>query len=322
MKNIGIEYPAKGEMRFYELGEAPKPSVTEILIRTLYSGITNGTERHALMAEHGWQHFPGRHGYQHVGVVEAKGDKVTGFAEGDIVYTGRYVGHRGWHIADVAYADRKVNHSHLTIVIPPDIEEEFCALLGVAGVATRNVRRCQVRPPQKVWVAGAGPIGQFAAQAARALGAHVTITDLNEMRLQAAKAAGAHRTINVSEENGNAQLQQAGPYNCIIDACGLPSLFLDIQKAGLLAHGGVIGAVAVRTETVFHWSMFHGLEASMQVTCHYSLDDLEVLLHLIRQGVVNVKPLVTHRIPIEDATRIYGMLRDKPGELLGVIFRW
>ena len=42
----------------------------------------------------------------------------------------------------------------------------------------------------KVWVAGQGPIGHFAAQAARCVGAHVTVTDVIEKRLEAAEARG------------------------------------------------------------------------------------------------------------------------------------
>ncbi len=64
MKNIAIEYPRRGEMQFVDIGEPLRTSATEVLIRTRYSGITNGTERHALLGEHGFTLFPSRHGYQ------------------------------------------------------------------------------------------------------------------------------------------------------------------------------------------------------------------------------------------------------------------
>src|SRR5262245_24815068 len=111
-ENSGIEYAAKGEMRFYDLGAPPPLKPTEILLRTLFSGITNGTERHALMAEHFWGIFPGRHGYQQVCRVESVGAEVQEFAEGDVVFFGQYVGHRGWNIVNVAGA-RFGNEVHL-----------------------------------------------------------------------------------------------------------------------------------------------------------------------------------------------------------------
>ncbi len=322
MHNIGIEFAARGQMRFCEIGSPGEVNKSQLLIRTHYSGITNGTERHALMAEHGWTHFPGRHGYQHVGRVEAIGSEVLGFKEGDWVYFGRYVGHRGWHVQDMPYADTHSNGSHLCMALPDDVDYKQCALLGVAGVAMRGVRRFRVSPAQNVWVAGAGLIGQFAAQAACAFGARVTVTEINEKRLSIAQKVGAHRVINTQESESIAALKDGGPYDCIIDACGAESLLLDIHEAGLLAHGGVVGALAVRSKAAFYWSMLHGREASIEVSCHFSLDDLRVVLHFVRQGIIQIEPLISHFVPIDEAPAIYEILRDKQGELLGVIFDW
>ena len=324
MHNIGIEFTERGKMGFYDLGQPPAPGSTQILIRTRYSGITNGTERHALMADFGYGGgYPGRHGYQHVGVVEAAGKKVKAFSEGDMVFYGHYVGHRGWNIVEVGADDPASYHqSSLCLKLPDDLEHDFCALLGVTGVGMRHVRRINVKPAQNVWVAGQGPIGQGAAQSARAFGAYVTVTDLNQRRLDVAEELGAHRAINVSEPSGIESLKQGGPYDCIVDACGAPSLFADIYQNRLLGHRGVIGAVAVRAETTFTWGMLHGLEGSIEVSCHFSLDDLRVIMHFLRLGIMSLEPLVFHRVSITEAPSIYAAMRDQPRDLLGVVFNW
>ena len=46
MHDIANQYPAARQVAFIELGPAPNPGPAQILIRTHYSGITNGTERH------------------------------------------------------------------------------------------------------------------------------------------------------------------------------------------------------------------------------------------------------------------------------------
>jgi threonine dehydrogenase-like Zn-dependent dehydrogenase len=173
-----------------------------------------------------------------------------------------------------------------------------------------------------VWVAGQGPIGQGAAQSARAFGAYVTVTDVNQRRLDVAKELGVHRAINISEPSGDELLRQGGPYNCIVDACGVPDLFFYIQGNGLLAYRGAIGALAVRGDTKFQWGMLHGLEGSIEVSCHFSLDDLRVIIHFLRQGIMKLEPLVSHRVPVTEAPRIYEIMRDQPRDLLGVIFNW
>ena len=145
---------------------------------------------------------------------------------------------------------------------------------------------------------------------------------MNQRRLDVAKELGAHRTIDVSEPSGYDLLKRGGPYNCIVDACGAPSLFNDIHKNRLIARNGVIGALAVRGETTFRWGMLHVLEGSIEVSCHFSLDDLRVIFHFLRQGIMRLKPLVTHRVPITKAPGIYEIMRDRPADLLGVIFNW
>jgi len=323
MRNMGIEYPEVGQMAFYDLGAVPDLQPQEILIHTHYSGITNGTERHSLVGEHGWAGvFPSRNGYQHVGRIEAAGNGVTEFNVGDWVYFGHYVGHRAWNVVNVGDGRPESNTSHLCQPLPEGIDYRYCALLGVAGVAMRGVRRCRVAPAQNVWVVGGGPIGQFAAQAVRAFGAHITVSEVNERRLSVAGELGAHKLVDASRDDAMEALKEGAPYDCILDTAGVKSLFFDIAEAGLLAHGGVMGALAVRSETTFPWSMMHGTEASIEVSCHFGLDDLRVLLHLMSHDEIRMEPLISHIISVDEAPEIYGMLRDRAGDLLGVIFDW
>jgi len=322
VREIGIEYPAQGQMSFIDLGPPSKPRPTEILIETRYSGITNGTERHALVGEHGWGHYPGRHGYQHVGQVAATGAKVKQFDVGDWVFHGHYVGHRGWHVVEIGDADPTGTETHLTIKLPEDVNREDCALLGVAGVGLRGVKRIRVAPGHKVWVAGAGPIGNFSAQSARVKGGEVTVTDVMPRRLEVAKETGAHRVLSAADKEVWRALKEAGPFDRVIDACSVESLFHDIFRNQLLAQRGVIAAMAVRSEVNYPWGLLHGTEASIEVACHFSLEELAELIAYVRHGEIRIAPLVSHRVSIEQAPEIYAMLRDRPRDLLGVIFDW
>ncbi|KKL51738.1 hypothetical protein LCGC14_2292470, partial [marine sediment metagenome] len=211
MRTTALEFVAKGEVGFCELGDPPAPEAGQMLVETKYTGVTNGTERHALMCEHGWGgKFPSRHGYQHVGQVAAVGEDVSDFAVGDWVFSGSYVGHRGWNVVAAA---------GLVIKLPDDLEPRSCALFGVAGVALRGVRRMGVGAGDNVWVVGQGPIGHFTAQAARAVGARVTVTDMVPKRLEAARAAGAHVALDAANEGTLQALKDAGPFDYIYDCC-------------------------------------------------------------------------------------------------------
>ena len=318
MQNIGIEFPELGEARLFDLPAPPPPDPTEILTRTHYSGVTNGTERHSLMADFAAR-FPNRSGYQHVSVIEAVGSRVSGFAVGDTVFLGNHGGHRGWHIVDLASTNER---ERLCLKLPQEVEHEFCALFGIAGVGFRHSRRIRVAAPMRVWVAGLGLVGQSVAQASRALGAHVTVTDVDPRRLEIAAELGAHAVIDASQADCAGLLAQGGPYDRIVDACGAPDLFDFIYENKLLALYGAIGALAGRRPTVFHQTMLHALRASIESSSHFTLEDLGMLRHFYQLGTVRIKPMVTHRVQVSEAPGIYATMRARPADLLGVIFDW
>src|SRR5262249_49354388 len=160
-----------------------------------------------------------RHGYQHVGQVAAAGNQVRQFAPGDWVFFGQYVGHRGWHLVDVGEGEPSPSDTHLTIRLPEGVDRQGGARPGVAGGARAGAKRVRVEPGQKVWVAGAGPIGHFSAQAARVKGADVTVTDVVPRRLEAARETGAHRALTAGDEAAWEALRALGPFDRIIDAC-------------------------------------------------------------------------------------------------------
>ena len=315
MRKTALEFTSKGTLGIREIGEPPPLGPSELLLETVYTGVTNGTERHAFLAEHGFGggRYPSQHGYQQVGKVVEVGKNVTRFSTGDWVFYGGYVGHNGWNIVD---------EQGLLIGLPPEIDRKHCALFGVAGVALRSVRRMGVSQGDNVWVVGQGPIGHFVAQAARTAGAKVSVTDRFEKRLEAARTCGAHVVLNAADGHTEKCLQEGGPYNFIYDCCSAPDLLFDVQRSRLLAHGGTIAMMAVRDTVNYPWSVLHGTEARIETSCHFDADDLRVLLFLYEQKLVRIEPMVSHFISIDAAPELYAMLASGDENLLGVVFDW
>lgn len=315
MRRTGLEFVAKAKLGVRELGEPPELGPADVLLVTEYTGVTNGTERHAFLLEHDYASMPlpSRHGYQHVGKVAAVGADVTRLAVGDRVFYGDYVGHNGWNV---------VKEDGLLVVLPPDVDHRYCALFGVAGVALRAVRRMGVGRDDTVWVVGQGPIGNFLAQAARSTGARVTVSDMIDERLAAAKACGIEIALNAKDPKTPARLKDGGPYDYIFDCCGAERLLFDIHEHRLLAYGGTVGMMAVRDEVRYPWCMLHGTEARIETSCHFDNDDLKALLRLYEAGTLKVAPVVSHMVSIDEAPRIYELLARTPSDLLGVIFDW
>lgn len=324
MINKAIEFVAKGKAALTDIGAPGKPGPHDVLMLTTYSGITNGTERHILMSDFGETPYPMRAGYQQVGVVEEVGSEVQGFAKGDTVYYGAFVGHAGWNMVRVMPDDPCDYRSHLLVKVPDGVDPKLAALSGTAGVAVRSVRRFRISGGQNVWVVGAGLIGQYTAQAARAMGARVMISDIREDRLELARKCGIHKALNAKDPDFWKQVEELGPYHSIVDAAGAPDFLKDVLAhfPHVMRPRTVIGMMAIRNEVTLPWGILHNPEGSIEVSCHFSRDDLRVLYEFLLLGHMQIKPLVTLERSYADAEEVYGLLANKPGEQLGMIFEW
>jgi L-iditol 2-dehydrogenase len=113
--------------------------------------------------------------------------------------------------------------------VPAGLTDEEGALMEPLSVAIWACRKARVGPGTGVLVSGAGPIGQLAAQVARALGAtELTVTDVNSHRLAVAAAGGATRTIDVSR----LPLAEAGvEADVLLECSGHPDAVSDGLRA-------------------------------------------------------------------------------------------
>src|SRR5687768_4317942 len=88
MKASAVVFPEPKRVEIREM-EVPDPAPGEVGIRTVWSGISQGTERWALTGRYGHYdrdfsaYYPCSPGYQAAGIVEAVGSGVEDLAVGD-----------------------------------------------------------------------------------------------------------------------------------------------------------------------------------------------------------------------------------------------
>ena len=313
----GVMFVEKGKAQI--IGE-PMPVCADdtMLLEVLYSGVSNGTERSFLMdGNYGaGRPFPKRIAYQHVSRVIEVGSEIKHFQVGDVVFSATYPGHVEYHV---------LKETNLVIKLPEVFDLVGAALLGVASVSFHDAQRAQVRPKDNVLVLGAGLIGQFAAQAARVMGAQVTVAGHHDDRLALAKELGADRAINNATEAGNAEIAAHKPYSVIFECSG--GDVLD-QIIGLPGKPGLVGRrsharlvmVAGRFDVTYNFNMAGGAELDILHTQHFDQIDLEQVVRLAHRGDIKLRPLVREVVPLDDAVRIYDTMRDHPRQLLGTVF--
>jgi len=316
-----IVFVEKGRMT---LEDHPLPELKpgHIICQTLFSGLTNGTERNNLIGGNYGGNYPAQPGYQNVARVVALGPGVRAYEIGDTIFSGGHHKHVGYFTADVSEPEAP---SNLVVKLPETLDLKWACLFGMAGVAMHDVRRSRIGLGERALVIGAGGVGLFTAQIARAAGAHVTICDLAEDRLEIAKSLGIQEVQTIRGNETWEAIKAAGPYHVVFEDSGA-SIFDKVLGTswhqGLITQRGRILIIAGRSEVQYNFNAGQSHEATLLHASHFDRSDLEEVCRLVSEGVIEVDPLIKDLVPISKANLVYERLRDNPGSLLGTVFDW
>ena len=198
---------------------------------------------------------------------------------------------------------------------------------------------CDIPPTDVVAVWGAGPVGQFAMDSARVLGAaQVIAIDKEPYRLEMAAAEG-YTTINFEEQDVRATLLELtggrGPDKCI-DAVGMEAthgaaaihLYDKVKQAvrsetdrphalrqAILScrSGGVVSVIGVYGGFIDKFPSGAWMNRSLTLRtgqCHVQRY-MRPLLDRIERGELDPARIITHRLPLAEAPRGFEMFKNK-----------
>lgn len=294
--------------------DEPQPTCGdgEVLLKTRYSGLSNGTERSFLTGgAYGGQKWPSRIGYLNVSEVVVAGSGITALAPGDVVYTGTSPGHVAYHTA---------TESDLIIKVPAGLDPRAATMLGLAGVACFNATRVGVAEGDQVLVTGAGGIGLLAVQTAKAMGARVTLASRTAHRRARGLEMGADAALD-PETEGEA-LRENGPYSVLLECAGVP---LDpLMEAGraLLDRFARVALVSGRFQVEYDFLRASMLRISFYQSTHFDAPTLERVTALAVARQLTLDALIDDVVPIDAAVEVYDRLRDDPLSVGGTVFDW
>jgi 2-desacetyl-2-hydroxyethyl bacteriochlorophyllide A dehydrogenase len=292
--------------------DPPAPVANQVRTRTLYSGITNGTERNDLIGGNYAtpdDRLPAGWGYQNVGEVVECGPDCKLLAAGDVIYSS--AGHDEF---------TTVAEDWLLVKLPPEIDRREAALFGMASVAMHTCRNADLRMGERALVVGAGFIGQMATQIAAAMGARVSLCDVDEHRLCQAREIGAAACAFNSGGEGWAANAPPASFDAVIDLAGVPGMEDRLIEAARMR--GRVLLIAGRRKVEYTFNTGQGREIVIKQNSHFDNSDLAMLCGLVAKGAVQIKPLLQRVAPVAEAAGIYDTLRDDPNKLGGTVFEW
>lgn len=301
MKILQVMAPDDFEVREVE---TPQPRKGEILLRV--EGVTTCPQwdlhlRHNSPMFVGHQfHYPyppGQPGHEATGTIAALGDGVTEFAIGERVSAWRDLGHDQFG----CYAQFVAMSAHNVIRVPSQLPPEATAPLELAmcvGATFLMLKEMDVLRGRRVGITGLGPAGLIALQMAQAEGALEIIGfDLSAARRQHALSLGASAAYD-----SRADLSAAFPSRPTspalqtgVDCVGAKASveFLMDHTADVVALFGV-----QREDYTFAPRHYSGLRL-----CGYpghSREAAEYAVGLMEGGQLELAPLVTHHLPLEE----------------------
>ena len=305
---------------------------TQIRTRTLYSGVSVGTEFAVIQGKLDWGPFPVCTGYQAVGVVEEVGQEVSRFAVGDTVYYRR-------NFMAMQLGDAKINtcagtHTSVAIIdadaeveiLPPGVDPATGSMFVMPSVGYNAVDMAGVGLGDVVAVHGVGLIGLGALVAARLRGAITIAIDLDEKRLALARSMGAEYTLNSGDGDLAKRVQaiKAGGADVVFEATGIPAC-LDPAFALCRLHGKFVFLGNYGNAPIsFHFLVPHGKQLTAFFPCNDGLAPCrDAVLRNIGSGAIPWAKTITHRITAAEAPDLYAAInRNAIPEMMGAVIQW
>jgi NADPH:quinone reductase len=283
--------------------ERPEPGAGEVLVRVVAAGTNPVDAKFRAEGDSVGLEAPIVLGADISGVVEEIGPGVTDLAPGDeVYYTPEVFGPR----SNGAYAEYHAARADIVARKPSTLSHEEAAAVPLAGGTAYEavVRRLALRVGETVLVhGGAGGVGSFAIQIAKAAGARVLATAGPDNQ-EVLKALGADVTINYqSQDAAEIALGQTGGQgmDAVFDAVGGETVVESIPATkpfGRLAT--ILGAQGDLTPLYQKNQTLHGVFLTRERA------RLEELGTLIERG--QVRPLVAEVLQLEEVGKVHERL--------------
>lgn len=201
--------------------------------------------------------------------------------------------------------------------VAENLSSEEACLAEPLATGIGSVRASGAGFGDSVVIIGAGKVGLGAMLCARAAGvAPVIIIDINERRLKKALELGADIVLNPNDTdvvNEVVRVTDAGPDAVLI--CVREGKVLN-QAVQMVRRGGTI----VLTGFVSPMGIAPALWVEKQLTVRGSWGGpVTSALNLMAHSIVDVRPLITHILPLEDVQKGIDLVRS--GEGLGVLLK-
>lgn len=164
---------------------------------------------------------------------------------------------------------------------------------------------------KRVLVTGCGPIGQLAVLVARAAGAtEIVATDVAPFTLEVAGKLGADRTHNVGNTPGALDEYAAhkGHFDVLFECSGVAAALAGAVPA--LRPGAIVMQLGLGGDMTLPMQAMTAKEIDLRGSFRFHAEFFTAV-EMMRAGRLDVRPLITHTFPVEEAVPAFEMASDR-----------
>lgn len=324
-------YYGEGDIRIEEM-PVPEPGPEEILVRVRASGICGSDVMHWYRAGRG----PLVLGHEIAGEIAAVGANVGVYGVGDRVTVSHHVPCNTCHYClnghhTVCDTLRRTNFypggfseyvklpplnvDRGVYRLPESVSLEDATFVEPLACVYRGQRIAGMKTGKSVLVIGSGISGLLHIQLARTLGAAViAAVDINILRLGIAGKFGADVTLEAGDDVPESfrTRNKGRPADLVILTTGaeraIMQAFRSVDRGGTILFFAPAGKGATVSLPVN--DLFWRNEITLTSSYAANYEEHMIALELIRQRKINVRDMITHRLPLSETAEGFRLVQE------------
>jgi threonine dehydrogenase-like Zn-dependent dehydrogenase len=210
------------------------------------------------------------------------------------------------------YAQQMLLSAPLVVPVPNGLHPQLAALTEPLAVGVHAVAKSGVQPRDTAVVLGSGPIGLAIIAALRTAGVDTVIgSDFSVRRRELAILMGATQAVDPAAESAvQVGRRAAGSGQLVVfEAVGVPGIIQQIIHDVPIGARVVVAGLCTQPDTIVP---YYGIakELSVQFVVAYTLEEFTSALTAIADGRVNVTPMITATVGLDELPQAFEALAD------------
>ena len=339
MRAIVIERPNSVVLRDVE---TPTPSAGEVRVRSVVAGVCR-TDLDIVTGalDSRWVRFPVVPGHEWSGVVDSVGEGVTALEPGQRVVCEGNIGCMSCtrcragdtHLCasyDAVGFTRSGGWGEFVVVparilhaLPDHVSFDAAALVEPGSCVVKALGRARIEPAETVGIVGVGAMGALAIRIARLRSPGAIVAyGVRDEELELARSLGADAVVNVAEQDAEEETHRIAPggLDVVVETAGaVPAVELATR---IVREGGrvvILGIAGQGHELTLPADRIPLRDLSILGSVGYTTAAWADMVALLRESLVDLDPIVTHRFPLERFEDAFALMDERRGVVARIV---